>query len=137
MLTFNKLVIVDNYLLVNETEFNVSHFTNNTNITFLTKLYDTQRVMIDLFIDEFNPYEYYDRMFVGFGADGTDGQVNRTLFLTNSELPVYEIVEVDSFYLIRNSDYVITKSDGSTRIKFLNELFNTQKINVRYYQDES
>ena len=68
----------------------------------------------------------------GSDCTGTDGATNRMLTLTNASLSSNEVVVHDRSTLHPTQDYTPNHLSASSTITFLNNVWNDQKIRVRY-----
>jgi len=76
--------------------------------------------------------------FTANGSDctGNDGDKNRVLVLDNTKLSSQEQVVVNGLTLHITADYTITHKSSNTEITFLNKMWDSSKIAVRYFYAE-
>ena len=68
----------------------------------------------------------------GVSCSGSDGNANRILTLSNSQLTTKIILGVSGTFLHETIDYTISHLNSSSTITFLNKLWNDQNIDVTY-----
>ena len=135
-ITQNEVVVVDNSFLISSVDYTIAHQPSSSTITFKNVVYDSQNIMVD-FQERTSSaaLTFVFAPFTGANAGGADGVTNRSIQLSNTKLVQMETINVDNLFLIRNVDYAINFTKTSnTNITFINPLWNSQNINVRYWQ---
>lgn len=130
-LSSNEFIVIDNYKLL-DTDYTITHNSINSQITFLNKIWDDQRIQVDYYTESTISSTTITENYFGTSADGSDGQSNRNLILSNNVLSKNELIIVDNYVLISGSDYTINHQISGSTITFLNKLWDDQRINVRY-----
>jgi len=69
----------------------------------------------------------------GSDCSGNSGDKNRVLTLSNTYLSQKELVSVDGRILTVGKDYTISHKISGTTITFLDKIFDSQYIDVRYF----
>ncbi len=69
----------------------------------------------------------------GSDCNGSDGAVNRVLTLSNTTTSANELVVVDGQVYRLTDDYTVSHLAASTTITFKGKIWDSQKIDVRYY----
>lgn len=133
-LSDNEIIIVDNYLLIESVDYNINHKTSDSNITFINKLWDDQKIMVIYTILGTMNYTYKQALYNGASLTGVNGDKDRVLVLNNLKITVGELINVDGFSLIEGYDYSIIHKSTATNITFKNKIWNDQLIDVRYYE---
>lgn len=124
------LIVVDTFVLHPSIDFTISHKISSSQVTFLNPLFNSQRITITYEVISYGITEE----FVGSNATGNNGELNRTITLSNIQKTVDGgmYVIVNGAYLIPASDYTIVHNSSSSIITFLNPLFDVQPIIVTY-----
>ena len=74
-----------------------------------------------------------DETKTGTNCSGSDGASNRILTLTNTSTSATELVVVERQVLTVAVDYTVSHKAASSTITFLNAMYNTYNIFVRYF----
>jgi hypothetical protein len=69
----------------------------------------------------------------GSDCSGSDGDTSRVLTLANSTTSGNEMVNVDGTILIKDTHYTVSHLGASSTITFTGKIYDTQKIDVRYF----
>lgn len=133
-ITSDENVIIDNFHLIKDVDYTVTHQATNTTIELLNKIWDGQNVSVDFFtVSQYNLLVYEDT-FTGAAATGNDGTMLRNITLPNTYMTTLEQIVVDNFHLIKDVDYSVVDGSSLTNITFLNPLWNEQNIQLRVYE---
>jgi len=83
--------------------------------------------------------DWVEETYTGASCTGSDGDSNRTLTISNTNTTNnnYFLVEAGGLTLGLTTEYTVVHASSSTVITFLNPLFNTSAIKVKYYQTVS
>lgn len=78
---------------------------------------------------------YLQAIYSATGANctGNDGDPNRTLTINNTKLSSNEQVVVQGLTLALTTDYTIVHSATNSVVTFINPIFDSQWIDVRYF----
>lgn len=71
--------------------------------------------------------------FDGSDCTGSDEAANRTLTLTNTATSQNEMITVNGQVQTITTDYTISHNSSSSVITFVRTIFNSDKIDVRYF----
>lgn len=69
----------------------------------------------------------------GSDCDGSDGDQNRVLTLSNSNLTTVVQVVIDGTYLMEDQDYTVNHKSSATELTFSNQVWDDQYIEVIYF----
>jgi len=130
----NFQVFVNNSFLHLNVDYTVEHKSSGTVITFLNRIWNDQAISVIYETTVSVIGSLVSENYTGGDCSGLDGDSNRTLAISNTQL-TYEDnfqVFVNNSFLHLNRDYTVSHKSSSSVITFLNSIFNSQSINVRY-----
>jgi hypothetical protein len=126
-LSSNEYIIVGNAAQIPTVDYSISNGVTSTNITFLNNIYDSDNIQVNYMTSSNLTYTLFSLVIPGSSLTGTNGSINRDVALLNG---TNEIVNIDGYDQIRNVDYV----NNGTTIRFINNVYNSQNIQIRYYR---
>ena len=131
----NFQVFVNNSFLHLNVDYTIVHNTSGTAITFLNRVWDEQNITVIYTQNKNYLKTTITEEYTGGDCSGSDGDSNRTLTLSNTNLTIQEgfLVFVNNSFLHLNNDYTVVHNSSSTIITFLNSLFDSQTVTVKYY----
>ena len=130
----NFQIYVNNSFLHLNTDYTIVHNSSSSVVTFLNSLWDDQNISLIYYTVSSTIGSLTSEDYDGSDTSGSDGDSNRTLTLSNTKITSSNNfqVYVNNAFLHPNVDYTTTHNSSSSVITFLNPVFDSQKINVRY-----
>ena len=124
----------ENYLILKRGEdFTVNNLAAATEITFLIPIWDANPLRIRYYVK--TQHSWAIENLSGSDADGVDAAVNRVITLSNAQETTEGGMQVTAsgLTLMRDVEYNAEHKDSGTEITFLEKLWDTQDVVIKYY----